>query len=181
MIKLYIENLSNEEISMKIKDFCSRAIIAMRKETRTSQEVFDIILEVDDWIKAFTKLYKQYGSKDLMKVIDHLELMKACSENIAKDDHKGAQDMARGRLEEMEMLSLVLIDMIDAPHEQPSQAQHFENGTNSSGNIAEGIHGLEDVCPIPKYADQRKTTTGAVQKVLESEGIDDLRIRHVEE
>src|SRR3989338_8815175 len=125
---MYIENLSNQEITEKIKDFCNRAITTVHNDKRTSQDTYNMILEVDDWIKALTRIYRQNNSEEIMRVIAHLELMKACSENIG-DGQRMSKDKLPFKLREMEELSLQLITLVDGPKAsvQSSAAQNAIN------------------------------------------------------
>ena len=51
---MYIENLSNQEITEKIKDFCNRAITTVHNDKRTSQDTYNMILEVDKSRQEYT-------------------------------------------------------------------------------------------------------------------------------
>ncbi|MDP2749936.1 MAG: hypothetical protein Q8O89_03840 [Nanoarchaeota archaeon] len=155
---MYIENLSNEEIVKRMKEFCNKTIFLVKKETRTANETYDLILEVDDWIKAFSKLYKENGSKDIIKVIDHLELMKACSENIG-DGQRMSKERIPIKLKEMENLSNQLIAMLE---EKPKS-----NTESQAAPVDE---------PKPIGSPERRTVT----QVLEAEGIESIRINRID-
>ncbi len=147
---MYIENLSNQEITEKIKEFCNRAIATVHNDKRTSQDTYSMILEVDDWIKALTRIYRQNNSEEIMGVIAHLELMKACSENIG-DGQRMSKDKLPFKLREMEELSMQLIALVDGP-----------KASVQSSTVQKSIEA--------QNADQPSAL--AIKEVLAAEGID---------
>lgn len=163
---MYISDLSNDQISAKMKDFCFRAISTVENEKRTSNDLFNMILEVDDWIKAFFRLYKENRNESMMKVIDHLELMKACSENIG-DGQRTDKAKMNAMLQEMKQLSLKLLDLIDGRGENPVQ-NNIQN--DAPENQISGADGIKQTTA---------STTSVMESVLESEGIDSIKINKI--
>lgn len=171
VFKMYISDLSNDQISAKMKDFCFRTISTVENDKRTSTDLFNMILEVDDWIKAFFRLYKESKSPSIMKVIDHLELMKACSENIG-DGQRTDKAKKDAMLQEMKQLSLKLLDIIDGKDEKPIKS----NIQNNADNISENQISTDG---IKQAALDVASTTSIVEGVLESEGIDSIKINKI--
>ncbi len=87
-----IIGLSSEEIKNKLAKYCNEIIEMCDNEKRSSQDVYDVLLESNDWILALGRIYEETNDMNIYDVLIILEDIKKSTENIVKEQTKGTKE-----------------------------------------------------------------------------------------
>ncbi|HLD88840.1 MAG TPA: hypothetical protein VI894_01400 [Candidatus Nanoarchaeia archaeon] len=109
-----IEGLSSEEIKNKITKYCTEVTEMCDNEKRNSQDVYDVLLESNDWILALGRIYEETNDRNIYDVLLILEEIKKSTENIVKEQTKGTKEKEKERVAEARKFASALLEKISS-------------------------------------------------------------------